>query len=255
MVVMVAERDLNMWLQARMYFLVVVMFGILYALMVMVSSLLGIGNFIYYAVLAVVMVLIQYLVGPLLVGLTMRVRWATEQEEPELHRMVAELAEQAEIPKLKVGLSQLPFSNAFAYGRSQRDARMVVTQGLQKLLSQDELKAVLGHEISHVKHRDMAIITLLSVVPLILWYLARGLLWSGSGQSRKGAGYIALLGVFAFALYFAANLLVLYASRIREYCADLGSVRLGTRPRYLATALYKLVYGNANTSKEELRRM
>ena len=243
-----------MWLQLRMYLLLAVMFAIVYAVIVMVASTLGIGNFIVYGVMAAAMIFIQYLIGPALVGWTMKVRWVTEQEEPDLHRMVEELAQESHIPKPKVGISQLSIPNAFAYGRSQGDARVVITEGIRGLLNKDELRAVVGHEISHVKHRDMAVITILSVVPVILWYIAWGVMWSG-GRDRRGGGYVALLGVVALVLYFVPNLLVLYASRIREYYADLGSVGLGSQPQHLATALYKLVYGSARSSKEELHRV
>ncbi len=115
-----------------------------------------------------------------------------------------------------------------------------------KLLSQDELRAVLGHEMSHIKHRDMVIITLLSAIPMILYWLAWSMMWGGAaGGRRQGGSYAALIGLGAFLLYFITNLLVLYGSRIREYYADLGSVQLGSSPHHLATALYKLVYGNA----------
>ncbi len=242
-----------MWLQVRLYLLLGLMFAILYGLIVGVSAAVGYTNFIFYTVLAFVLVGIQYLIGPTLVGWTMRVHYASEQEAPELHQMVAELARAAGIPKPKVGISKLAIPNAFAFGRYRGDARVCVTEGILRLLSKDELRAVLGHEISHIKHSDMALITLLSVIPMICWYVAWGLMWSGGSRSRSG-NYVALIGIGAFLLYFITNLLVLYASRIREYYADLGSVRLGNAPHNLASALYKLVYGNARMPREALKQ-
>ncbi len=171
--------------------------------------------------------------------------------------MVAELAKEARLPKPKVGISQLAIPNAFAFGRTQHDGRVCVTRGILKLLNRDELRAVLGHELSHIKHRDMVIITLLSAIPLIMYWLAWSMMWGGAfGGRRAGGGYAALIGLGAFLLYFITNLLVLYGSRIREYYADLGSVQLGNMPHHLASALYKLVYGNARLrDKEELRRV
>ena len=241
-----------MWLQVRLYLLLGLMFGLVYALIVGVASLLGIGSFIFYAILAFVLVGIQYLIGPAIVGWTMRVKYVSEQEAPELHRTVAELARAAKIPKPKVGISRVSLPNAFAFGRTRGDARVCVTEGLLRLLNKDELRAVLGHEISHIKHRDMALITLLSVIPTICWYIAWGLMWARGGRSP---GYAALIGIGAFLLYFITNLLVLYASRIREYYADLGSVHVGNAPHQLASALYKLVYGNARMPKEALRQV
>jgi heat shock protein HtpX len=229
------------------------MFGLLYALIVGISAAFGVSNFVYYAILAFVIVGLQYLLAPTLVGWAMKVRYVSEQEAPDLHRMVAELAREAGIPKPKVGISKLSIPNAFAFGRWRGDGRVCVTEGILRLLSKDELRAVLGHEISHIKHHDMALITLLSVVPMICWYIAWGLMWARGGRDRNGS-YAALIGLGAFALYFITNLLVLYGSRIREYYADLGSVQVGNAPHHLATALYKLVYSNARVPKDALKQ-
>jgi heat shock protein HtpX len=103
----------------------------------------------------------------------------------------------------------------------------------------------------------MTIITLLSAIPLIMYWIAFSMMWRGAfGGRSQGGGYAALIGLGAFLLYFITNLLVLYGSRIREYYADLGSVQLGNMPHHLATALYKLVHGNARfRNKEELKRV
>jgi heat shock protein HtpX len=172
---------------------------------------------------------------------------------------VAELATAANIPKPRVGISQLNIPNAFAFGRTRGDGRVCVTQGILKLLSRDELKAVLGHEISHIKHRDMAVITLLSAIPLIMYWIAFSMMFRGmfgGGSRQGGGGYAALIGLGALIMYFITNLLVLYGSRIREYYADLGSVRLGSMPHDMATALYKLSYSNArHKNSKELKRV
>ena len=246
-----------MGLQFRMFLLVVILFGILYGVITGVGTAIGAGSAAFYIVAALVVLGIQYLIGPAIVGWVMRVKWVSEKEAPELHQMVAELAQKAGLPKPKVGISQLSIPNAFAFGRTRRDGRVCVTQGILKLLGKDELRAVLGHELSHIKHRDMAFITLLSAIPLILYWIAWGLMWGGAYGNRRGGGsYAALIGLGALILYFITNLLVLYGSRMREYYADLGSVQLGNTPHHLATALYKLVYGNARfKDKEELRRI
>ena len=246
-----------MGLQTRMWLLVALLFGILYGVITGIGSYLGAGGAATYIILAFLFLGFQYFVGPTMVQMMMRVKWVSEKEEPEIHRMVAELAERANIPKPKVGISHLGIPNAFAFGKSIRDGRLCVTQGIRRLLSKDELKAVIGHEISHIKHRDMLFITLLSAIPLILYWIAWRMMWGGMlGGRREGGGYAALVGLGAFLLYFLTNLLVLYGSRIREYYADLGSVKLGNPPHQLATALYKLVYGSAKSrGREELKRV
>jgi len=246
-----------MWLQTRMFLLVTVLLGILYGVITGIGMWMGAGSAASYIILAFAFLGIQYLISPSIVGWIMKIRWVSEKEEPELHQMVAELAESAHLPKPRVGISQLAIPNAFAFGRTRRDGRVCVTQGILDLLSGDELRAVLGHEMSHIKHRDMIIITLLSAIPLIMYWLAWSTMWGGVfGGRRQGGGYAALVGLGAFLLYFITNLLVLYGSRIREYYADLGSVQLGSMPHHLASALYKLVYGNARfRGREELKRV
>lgn len=248
-----------MSLQLRLYLLLGLLLAILYAIILAISQAIGVGGFMAYAFIAVGLVFFQYLIGPSMVGWVMKVRYVSEQEEPELHRMVGELAKKAGIKKPRVGISELPIPNAFAFGRTRGDARICVTRGITRLLNKDELRAVLGHEMSHVKNRDMLFITILSVLPLICYYIAISLMWSGmfGGRSRSqgGASILPLIGFGMLFLYFITNLLVLYGSRIREYYADLGSVRLGNRPRYMATALYKLSYGSARVDKEAFKRV
>lgn len=246
-----------MWLQSRMFLLVAVLFGSLYGVITGIGTWMGVGSAVSYIILAFVFLGFQYLIGPTIVGWTMRIKWVSEKEAPELHQMVAKLAEEAHLPKPRVGISQLAIPNAFAFGQTRWDSRVCVTRGILNILSRDELKAVLGHEMSHIKHRDMAIMTLLSAIPMIMYWIAWSMMWGGaSGGRKQGGSYAALIGFSAFLLYFITNLLVLYGSRIREYYADLGSVQLGNVPNHLATALYKLAYGNARfKGREELKRV
>ncbi|MBI2041296.1 MAG: M48 family metalloprotease [DPANN group archaeon] len=241
------------WLKIRMYLLVVVLFGIIYALVSAVSFYLGITNFIFYGALAFGMTLLQYLIGPSIVGWSMGVKYVSEKEEPELHAMVERLAKKSGIPKPRIGISKLQIPNAFAFGRWKSDGRICFTQGILDLLSKKELEAVAGHELSHLKHRDVAVITLISVIPMIAWYVAQSFIW-GRHDRNNGGGAVAV-GILAFVIYFVTNLLVLYASRIREYYADAGSVTLGNEPHSLASALYKLVYGSAKCSRHELKKV
>jgi heat shock protein HtpX len=246
-----------MGLQLRLYLLLGLMLGILYAVILGISYALGWHSIIFYAVLAVGLVFVQYLIGPWMVSKMMKVKYVSEQEQPELHQMIGELAREAGIRKPRVGVSEVDIPNAFAFGRTQGDARICVTRGIMRLLSKEELRAVLGHEVSHVKHRDMILITLLSVLPMVCYFIALNLLFAGmfGGRGRgEGGNILPLIGLGMLVVYFITNLLVLYGSRIREYYADRGSVSLGNRPRYLATALYKLAYGNARAPKQALKQ-
>lgn len=243
-------------LKLRMYLLTIILFAIVYAIVSMLSySVFGIGDFYFYLVLSIVFMFIQYMVGPKLVEWSMHIRYVNENEYPQLHQMVAELAQKARIPKPRIGVAQISLPNAFAYGRWKSDGRVCVTEGIMNLLSPDELRAVLGHELTHLKNRDVLFITLLSVIPMILYRIVWSLMFYRGGSRRSDSGYVVLLGLVALIFYFITNLLVLYASRIREYFADKGSVALGCPAPDLATALYKLVYGSARMPKDALRQV
>lgn len=237
------------WLKLRMYLLTIILFGIIYALISVAASLAGIKGFLFYGVLAIGITFVQYLIGPKIVEWSMKVKYVSEKEEPELHKLISELAKEAKIPKPKIGIAQIPIPNAFAFGRWASDGRVCVTEWILKLLDKKELRAVLGHEISHLKNKDVAIITLLSVIPMICWFVAHSFLWS-----RDEKGNAALIGLFAFILYFVTNLLVLYGSRIREYYADRSAVGLGNKPNSLASALFKLVQGSSRLSPQALKQ-
>jgi heat shock protein HtpX len=167
--------------------------------------------------------------------------------------MVENLARKAGIPCPRIGISATNLPNAFAFGRGIKDGRICVTSGIMSLLDEAELRAVIGHEMSHLKNRDVLTITMLSVIPMILYRLAFQFLFYGNRRDR-GSNTV-LIGIAAFVFYFITNLLVLYASRIREYFADRGSIALGNSPASLASALYKLVYGAARMDKEDLRQV
>ncbi|MBM3255245.1 MAG: peptidase [Candidatus Omnitrophica bacterium] len=246
-----------MWgLRLRMWLLLTVLFGFIYAVLVVLGrSFLRIDNFNFYLVISVVLMFVQYMIGPKIVEWTMRVKYVSRQEYPELYSMVEELSRKAKIPVPRIGVAQIDIPNAFAFGRSLKDGRVCVTGGVLRLLDKNELKAVLGHELSHLKNRDVLTITLLSVIPMIMYRIAWSYLFYGRSRNNERGGNTVLLGIAAFIFYFLTNLLVLYASRIREYFADKGSILLGNSPSALASSLYKLVYGSARTDKESLKEV
>jgi len=244
-----------MWsLQLRMWFLVTILFGIIYALIVIIGrSFLQVGDFSFYLIISIVMMLIQYMLGPKIVEWSMHVKYIKREENPRLFQIVESLSMRANISMPRIGIAQIDIPNAFAFGRSIKDGRVCVTNGIINLLDEEELKAVLGHELSHLKNRDVLTITLLSVIPMIMYRIAWQFLFYGRRRDERG-GNTVLIGLAAFFFYFVTNLLVLYASRIREYFADQGSVLLGNQPKALASSLYKLAYGSARLSKESLKQ-
>ncbi|MFA5271421.1 MAG: zinc metalloprotease HtpX [Candidatus Omnitrophota bacterium] len=243
-------------LKLRMSILVIMLFAILYAIGSLIMYYSGISGFLPQILFALGMIFFQYLIGPKIVEMSMRVKYIKKDEAPWLFEMVEDLAKRANIPTPKIGISYINVPNAFAFGRSVKDGRVCVTKGIMDLLNKDELKAVLGHEMSHLKNKDVLFITLLSVIPLIMYYIFYRFTFFGSSpRSRESNNSAALIGIVAFLFYLITNLLVLYASRIREYFADKGSISLGSSPSVMATALYKLVYGAAKTPKENLKEV
>jgi len=240
-------------LQLRMWLLVTLLFGFIYALLVIIGTqFLHVSGFYFYLILSLIIMFIQYMLGPKIVEWTMHVRYIKREDNPRLYQMVESLAQRANIPVPKIGIAGIEIPNAFAFGRSIKDGRVCVTQGIMNLLSDEELKAVLGHELTHLKNRDVLFITFLSVIPMIMYRIAWQFLFYGRRRNER-SGNTALIGLAAFLFYFITNLLVLYASRIREYFADKGSVSLGNKPSALASSLYKLVYGSARMSPEALK--
>jgi heat shock protein HtpX len=236
-----------------MWLLVTLLFGIIYALVVVIGkSFFQFGGFTFYLAISFAMMFIQYMLGPKIVEWSMRVKYIKRQDDPRLFGLVESLARRANIPMPRIGIAQIQIPNAFAFGRSLKDGRVCVTSGIMQLLNEEELSAVLGHELSHLKNRDVLTITLLSVIPMIMYRIAWQFLFYGRRRDEKGSNTL-LIGVAAFLFYFITNLLVLYASRIREYFADRGSVALGNKPQALASSLYKLVYGSARLNNESLK--
>ncbi|MEM1512646.1 MAG: M48 family metalloprotease [Candidatus Jordarchaeales archaeon] len=245
-------------LRIRMFLVVALMFALFYALIAAVMYFMNINIPIIYVAVAVFIMGFQYILGPKLVDFVMRVRYVDPYENPRLHNIVSRVAAKAGIPMPRVGISDISIPNAFAYGRSMRDARVCVTKPLLNLLDDDELEAVIGHEIGHIKHRDMLIITMLSVIPLICYYIYLSTLFSGYGSRDRGAAAF-IIGLAALVMYFVTELMVLYVSRIREYYADARSVELMGQPEAMASALYKLARYNVTRkerlSEEEIKKL
>ena len=241
-------------LQLRMNLLLIAMFAVIYGIVTMAGTYMGVTNFYFYLILSFGIMFVQYLIGPKIIEWTMRVKYIKKEESPALFAMVEQQSQLAGIPMPRVCISESAAPNAFAFGRGVRDGRVCVSRGIMNLLSHEELRAVVGHELAHIKNRDVLTITLLSVIPMIMYRIAWHFLFYGGGRRGNDRGNnTVLIGIAAMLFYFVTNLLVLYASRIREYYADKGSVELGNSPSALASALYKLVYGSARLDRETLR--
>ena len=170
-------------------------------------------------------------------------------QAPELHEIVRELSAKAGIPKPKVYLIENPHPNAFATGRGPGHSAVAVTSGILKLLNKRELRGVLSHEISHIKHRDILIATISATIAgaiSYLAYMARWIAWFGafSDDENSGGNFLFLI-IASIVLPLAALLIQLAISRSREYSADEGGAKISRDPLALASALSKLAYGTS----------
>ena len=209
------------------------------------------GGFAIVVGLALFFIFLQWAISPTLVRWAIRSRTPiTAESNPWVYQTVVATAQQAGVPVPKIWESGDPLPNAFVFGRTVGSAELVVTAGLLEQLNQDEIRAVLAHEIGHLRHRDVIIMTLVSAVPLVAYVLARMGFEALRGNVRvrgKGAGQalliIILSAIISYAVYFVTQLLVLYLSRTREYYADAYSGAATRDPHLLASALTKIAYG------------
>ncbi len=173
-----------------------------------------------------------------------RAQEVKEHEAPELYSIVRRLAQKAEIPMPRVYIINEDQPNAFATGRNPNHAAVAVTTGIMKTLSREELEGVIGHELAHVKHRDILISTIAATIAGAISYLAQMAQWAmifGGGRrddGRDGSPIAALVMMIVGPI--AAMLIQMAISRSREYSADSGGARIAGNPRHLASALKKL---------------
>jgi heat shock protein HtpX len=164
-----------------------------------------------------------------------------ESEAPRLYQIVRELTTRAGLPMPRLYMIPQEQPNAFATGRNPKHAAVAVTQGITKLLSEDELRGVLAHELAHIQHRDILIQSVASAIGAAITYLAYMLMWFGSDDESP----LSLVASLALVLLapIAATIIQLSISRQREYAADAGGAQICGNPESLASALLRLEQG------------
>jgi heat shock protein HtpX len=222
----------RIWLTMFLLFLV-------YLAFIAVLSMLGIG-LPFLVVIVFLMAFLQYFFSDRLVLWSTRARVIEPDEYPELHSMVKKLATDAGIPMPRVAIMQTPVPNAFATGRSPKHAVVAVTDSLMRLLTPRELEAVIAHEISHVRNRDVLTLTIASFVAMIAALVMNNFLFAAMFNRRDSGNAWIIAGIVAVVVYFIAQLLIMALSRYREFAADRGSAYITGRPQDLISALTKI---------------
>ena len=165
-----------------------------------------------------------------------KVRIVTRDEAPRLYGIVENLADKAGLPMPEVGISSMPMPNAFATGRNPKNAAVVATEQILSLLNDDELEGVMAHELSHVKNRDILVMSVASTMASLVAYVTRMAVWASmfsNSDENNGAGF-AIAMVADILLPIAAMLVQLGVSRNREFLADESGARLTGKPMALA---------------------
>ena len=239
-------------LQLRMV-TVLFLLGALYV--VLVGALLAAGtNAGLVAIIAIGLAAFQLFGSDKLALRAMGAREVSPQEAPELHAMIERLCVQADLPKPKVAVADTPMPNAFALGRSPKNATVCATTGIMQLLSPAELEGVMAHELSHIANRDVMVMTLAGFFATIAAYIVQfGMFFGGGhGDDDDNPSFIVVFFV-SLAVYVISFFLMQALSRYREYAADRGAAIVTGRPSALASALVKIDSGMAMIPKRDLR--
>lgn len=246
-------------LRVRM-FLTMFLLALVYAAFVLLLLRMGV-SVVLVIVIAAALLGLQYYFSDQLILLSVGARQVSEQEEPRLHDIVGRLAQMAGLPKPRVAVIDTDAPNALATGRNPRHSVVAVTSGLLRRLSPEEVEAVLAHELSHVVHRDVAVMMMATFFSTVASFLVQFGLWGGvgygsRGRDRNGAGGSAVIVlVVSAAVWVISFVLIRTLSRYREYEADRGSALITGRPATLASALLKISDQTQRIPDQDLRQV
>jgi heat shock protein HtpX len=244
------DRGLNARMGLVMFLLGALYLAFMAALIVFTTMSAGV-----VIVIAVALAAGQWFFSDKIAMAAMRAREVTPEQAPELHGMIDRLCALADMPKPRVAIADTDLPNAFATGRSPQHSVVCVTTGILRRLDGEELEGVLSHELSHVAHRDVAVMTVASVLGVIAGLSTRWGLYFGGGRSRNDNSGVAFLlvwlaGLVVWALSF---LLTRALSRYRELCADRSGAYLTGNPSALSSALVKITGDIGRIPTRDLR--
>lgn len=229
------------------------LYVLLSAIIILITIVIGAPVIIGIGISIIVLIL-QFLVSPFFTDLSMKWFYKVKFncEVPEyLKKFIEEVCESNKMKYPRLGYIDDGAPNAFTYGHTKNDARIILTRGVFELLTEEEVKAVVAHELGHAVHYDMLFMTVAQLVPLFL-YGVYEICSSSDNDNSKDNSYIQSIGMLAYILYVISNYVILWLSRTREYYADELSIETTKNPNALASALVKIGYGltTATTNKK-----
>ncbi len=199
------------------------------------------------------MAFVQYYTSDKLALAVSGAKVVSPEQAPELHAMVEKLCMQADLPKPKVAVAQTRMPNAFAMGRSQKSATVCATTGIIETLEPHELEGVMAHELTHVKNRDVLVMTLAGFFATIAAYIVQFGFFFGGGHDDDENPSFMVLFLVSLAVYVVSFFLMQALSRYREFSADRGAALITGRPSALASALVKISSGMQRIPQQDLR--
>ncbi|MEV6129239.1 zinc metalloprotease HtpX [Streptomyces violaceusniger] len=247
------DRGLTTRMVTTMFFI-----GLLYVVFIGVLLAVFKGAWPLIVIIAGGLFVAQFWFSDRIAAFSMGAREVTPQQAPELHGAVDRLCALADMPKPRVAIADTDVPNAFATGRNQRNALVCATTGLLRRLEPEELEGVLAHELSHVAHRDVAVMTIASFLGVLAGIMTRAALWGGlsRGSRNNNVGIAVLLIPLISAVVYAISfLLTRLLSRYRELSADRAGALLTGRPSALAAALTKVTGQMARIPTRDLRKV
>ncbi|MBO0652415.1 zinc metalloprotease HtpX [Streptomyces triculaminicus] len=249
----VPDRGLTTRMAGTMFLI-----GLLYVVFVGVLVALLRGAWPLILLVAGGMFVAQFWFGDRIAAFAMGAREVTPEQEPELHGAVDRLCALADMPKPRVAVADSDVPNAFATGRDRRNALVCATTGLLRRLEPEELEGVLAHELSHVAHRDVAVMTVASFLGVLAGIMTRAGLWGGlrrvGDRDSNTAVLVVLIPLVSALVYAISFLLTRMLSRYRELSADRAAALLTGRPSALASALTKISGEMARIPTRDLRQ-
>jgi len=248
----IEEKSLNLWkLRFSLIGTTAAIIGLSTLFFTFILSLAGV-SILLMPFIVIIFNIIQWLLAPYIIDRIYRVKEVNPQEDPELHQMVAQLSQKSKIKKPKLMKAKMSIPNAFAYSSPLTGSRVAVTTGLLKTLETEEVEAVIGHELGHLKHRDVQVMMFVSILPAIFYFIGYSMLLSSMFNRRdsRDNGGATIIGIASILLYWVLTLFTLYLSRIREYYADRHSASIvEDGSRKLSEGLAKIVKSTNNTKR------
>jgi len=243
---------MSIWkLRASVIGTLAIIIGLSTLFFTVILTLLGTFNITTIIIFVVIFNIAQWLIAPYLIDAIYRVKEAKTNENPKLYSMVESLSRKSGIKTPRVMIANMPMPNAFAYGSPIAGKRIAVTSELLTTLNDEEVEAVIGHELGHLKHLDVQVMMFVSILPAIFYYIGYSMLLSSMyRRSDRDSGGGAAIGIAAIAIYWILTLFTLQLSRTREYYADRHSASIVENgPHKLSVGLVKIV-----NSTERMRR-